>query len=149
MNTQEQNFETLLKEANKVSDARTKKAIELKDKFFDEILPKFAEAIKKLGIEYAEFETREAVTTLDYYMSDPFDGYWIKISNTGKLFEAEKLDFNPEGVKIIYYEIEAKREELSFLGTLELCKQIPERLKRIIQKAETETEQATSITDEL
>ena len=149
MNTQERSFETLIAEANEIADARTKKANELKDKFYNEILPQFAESMSKLGAEAFEFCTREPVTTLDYYIAEPLHGYYVQITNKGELLEADKTEWTPEGIQLKYHLTSAKREDLSFLGTLELCEQIPGRLKRLIEKAEAETEKATSITDEL
>lgn len=149
MNTQKRSFETLVAEAAQVADARTKTANELKDKFFYEVLPQFAEAIKKLDLEAVQFSTNKPVTTYDYYIAEPLHSYYIQLTSRGELLEAEKTEWSPEGIELQYHLTGATREELSFLGTLELCEQIPGKLKRLIEIAETQTEQATSITDEL
>ena len=143
------NFEQLIEESHNVGDARTKKANELKKKFFNEILPKFTMAMEKLDVESVEFETKRPLTTNDYYLREPFSGYWVKVYSNGNIYEAKSIDPHPEGFEIIYEEIAVEKKELSFSGVIDICEKIPERLKKLIERAEFETKEANSITDEL
>lgn len=129
------NFNELFQESSELSDKRNKLFNELKKKFSSEILPEFAELLKKCDYKSCYFKlntkvfSEEMIKFVDPETDDVQFG--IEITNEGKIFST-KIKFVGYG-----YEFEASENEMKEIrniGILELIREVNSRTEKYNKK---------------